>query len=334
MSAGTAGAIPPQQQLPPKPWDHNEFEFEAYIKNQLGIKLDSDKQICPRFVRTNRCELGQNCPRRHVHPSPLNFLPSTAHLRDPTKRTVCKHWLRGLCKKGDQCDYLHEYDLRRMPECRFFATFGFCNNGDECLYLHVEPYIKRRECENYNRGFCPKGPDCLKKHIRRVACPLYLAGFCPKGPDCRLGHIKSTPPSAQSRSNSPIQTHRPLTAAEAFGPPPGREGRQGGQGNFGDSNLNRGGGDSSMTIGGGEIGMAGSGQGDRRPVMGRGGPGQRREGGGGWKKDLSEVTCFKCGEMGHFANMCPNPNRPGNRGGQERGPGGRERGVFDRPRPY
>jgi hypothetical protein len=26
------------------------------------------------------------------------------------RTVVCKHWLRGLCKKGDLCDYLHEYD--------------------------------------------------------------------------------------------------------------------------------------------------------------------------------------------------------------------------------
>lgn len=47
--------------------------------------------------------------------------------------------------------------MRRIPECRFYATFGFCNSGDDCLYLHVDPAIKRRECEKYNRGFCPKG---------------------------------------------------------------------------------------------------------------------------------------------------------------------------------
>jgi Zinc finger C-x8-C-x5-C-x3-H type (and similar) len=30
---------------------------------------------------------------------------------------VCKHWLKGLCKKGDVCEFLHEYNIRKMPEC-------------------------------------------------------------------------------------------------------------------------------------------------------------------------------------------------------------------------
>ena len=34
------------------------------------------------------------------------------------KKVVCKHWLRGLCKKSDeQCDFLHRLDAERMPEC-------------------------------------------------------------------------------------------------------------------------------------------------------------------------------------------------------------------------
>ena len=154
----------------PSDFIHNEFSFEQHIKANLNVKLDNDAQICPDYSERLQCPRGASCPRRHVKPSHLNFLPngSTA-LRDPNKRTVCKHWLRGLCKKGDQCDYLHEYDMRRIPECRFYATFGFCNSGDDCLYLHVDAAIKRRECEKYNRGFCPKGKHYAPStsHYRR-----------------------------------------------------------------------------------------------------------------------------------------------------------------------
>ena len=37
---------------------------------------------------------------------------------------MCKHWLRGLCKKGDQCEFLHEYDMSKMPECYFYTRFS------------------------------------------------------------------------------------------------------------------------------------------------------------------------------------------------------------------
>ena len=69
--------------------------------------------------------------------------------------TVCKHWLRGLCKKGDACEFLHEYNLRRMPECWWYAKYGYCSAGDECLYAH--PKERRVECPDYNRGFCKLG---------------------------------------------------------------------------------------------------------------------------------------------------------------------------------
>ena len=93
-----------------------------------------------------------------------------------------------------------------MPECWWFAKYGYCSAGDECLYAH--PKERRVECPDYKRGYCklgePRilmpcgiynafitliliGPDCPRKHVRRVACQLYLTGLCPLGPDCPRG---------------------------------------------------------------------------------------------------------------------------------------------------
>ena len=146
-----------RQRRPPSEddWPHNEFDFEPYVKRELQIRLESDDEVCPRFERHRRCELGGRCTLRHcVTPSP--HVPALLG-REGSRRTVCKHWLRSLCKKGDLCDYLHEYDLRRMPECRFYSTFGYCHSGDECLHVHIEPEVKRRRCERYARGFCELG---------------------------------------------------------------------------------------------------------------------------------------------------------------------------------
>jgi cleavage and polyadenylation specificity factor subunit 4 len=153
----------------------NSFPTEAYIKSDLGIKLDkgassfypqyfaytdSDDQICRLFLTPAGCPLGPlHCPLRHTSPSAQNFQPPKPLPTHPRERervsTVCKHWLRGLCKKGDACEFLHEYNLRRMPECYWFAKYGYCSAGDECLYAH--PKERKIECPDYNRGFCKLG---------------------------------------------------------------------------------------------------------------------------------------------------------------------------------
>eukprot|EP00467_Chlorarachnion_reptans_P017115 CAMPEP_0114513824 /NCGR_PEP_ID=MMETSP0109-20121206/15802_1 /TAXON_ID=29199 /ORGANISM="Chlorarachnion reptans, Strain CCCM449" /LENGTH=184 /DNA_ID=CAMNT_0001693775 /DNA_START=165 /DNA_END=719 /DNA_ORIENTATION=+ len=102
---------------------------------------------------------------------------------------VCKHWLRGLCKKADKCNYLHEYDMSKMQQCTFFLDEGECTNPD-CNFLHLRPEDRKKDCPWYDRGFCQHGPKCRNRHRRRAACPDYLAGFCLKGPECPYGHPK------------------------------------------------------------------------------------------------------------------------------------------------
>ena len=64
-----------------------------------------------------------------------------------------KHWLRGLCKKGDQCEFLHEYDMSKMPECYFYSRFSEwslsgCNNDSHqptrCLSQQRMPLSPHR----------------------------------------------------------------------------------------------------------------------------------------------------------------------------------------------
>lgn len=43
------------------------------------------------------------------------------------------------------------------------------------------------KCEWFERGFCPLGPRCAKRHVKQTLCPFYLAGFCPDGRHCREG---------------------------------------------------------------------------------------------------------------------------------------------------
>ena len=140
-------------------------------------------------------------------------------------QVVCKHWLRGLCKKGDGCEFLHEYDMTKMPECYFYSRFSkftnlvtlkelsnttvYCErqinliiqshftskfnisdacHNKECPFLHIDPESKIRDCPWYDRGFCRHGPSCRHRHVRRELCMNYLAGLCPTGSECPDGH--------------------------------------------------------------------------------------------------------------------------------------------------
>ena len=143
---------------------------------------------------------------------------------------------------------------------------------------------------------------------------------------------KATPPSAESRRTSPILSHKPLSVEEAFGPPPHLrdQGATNASATPYDNPMNPGGG------GGGrdnrpQRGMMGGAGGDRPPRFNNQGQQQQyqQQGQGqnnfqgGPKRDLSTVTCFRCDQTGHYANNCPNPMKPGNRGGLDRPSRGR-----------
>ncbi|KAL8933719.1 MAG: hypothetical protein Q9216_006238, partial [Gyalolechia sp. 2 TL-2023] len=74
-----------------------DFSFSDFLRREYRFGLDPNRPPCKAF-REGHCPLGNNCPDKHQVNHPFNSL-------------VCKHWLRGLCKKGDQCEFLHEYNL-------------------------------------------------------------------------------------------------------------------------------------------------------------------------------------------------------------------------------
>ena len=73
------------------------------------------------------------------------------------RQTVCRHWLRNLCMKGNACGFLHQFDKSRMPTCRFYAKYGECKEPD-CPYKHSLEDVK--DCNMYKLGFCIHGPLC------------------------------------------------------------------------------------------------------------------------------------------------------------------------------
>ena len=74
-----------------------DFSFSDFLKREYRFGLAPNRPVCKAF-REGHSPLGTSCPDRHQAVHSLNNL-------------VCKHWLRGLCKKGDQCEFLHEYNV-------------------------------------------------------------------------------------------------------------------------------------------------------------------------------------------------------------------------------
>jgi len=140
------------------------------------LQLDESTPLCRYFSvgSFGKCRDGDMCPFRHVRQD----------------NVVCKHWLRGLCKKAELCEFLHEYNLAKMPPCQFYVTPGLGCANPECLFLHVNAEKEMKECPFYARGFCRLGPRCKNRHTRGTFCPNYMSGFCISGPLCQFSHPK------------------------------------------------------------------------------------------------------------------------------------------------
>ena len=129
--------------------DHVEYDFENYVLEH-GIPETLD----PLPYRKAGSVFGTGEEAEPV-------LTSAKH--DPRLRTVvCRHWLRDLCMKGTACEFLHQYDLSKMPLCRHGER---CKIKD-CPFRHISE-ANRMECVFYSQGFCIHGPFCRYKHIRR-----------------------------------------------------------------------------------------------------------------------------------------------------------------------
>jgi len=69
----------------------------------------------------------------------LSFSRIFTAKHDPRLRTVvCRHWLRDLCMKGNACEFLHEYNLSKMPLCRKFS-YCFSPENQVSLFAAYSP---------------------------------------------------------------------------------------------------------------------------------------------------------------------------------------------------
>ena len=172
--------------------DALEFDFEDNLE-QTDLKTQT---LAPTLAPSNQLE-----PRAQK-----NY-----------RQTVCRHWLRNLCMKGDKCGFLHQFDKERMPVCRYFAKYGECKEPD-CPYKHSNDDVK--ECNMYKLGFCIHGPNCRYKHIRLDGPPPPPNEACLIG---RPGHIHGVLPFAQRQRQKQIREEKERQLLIASGVQPKEE---------------------------------------------------------------------------------------------------------------
>ena len=73
-------------------------------------------------------------------------------------QTVCTYWLKGLCMKGSECGFLHEFDVTKMPVCRTMMRYGECKEPD-CPYKHTLDDVKVIVCSLSSRSSCTLAGD-------------------------------------------------------------------------------------------------------------------------------------------------------------------------------
>ncbi|KAF2863475.1 hypothetical protein K470DRAFT_195124, partial [Piedraia hortae CBS 480.64] len=167
--------------LHPEKASKQQFSFDTVLNQRyptLNKPTKLHRPICIDYGTKAHCPRGMECPDRHV-PPPVP-MGDRLHLQF----LICKHYQRGLCKKGDACEFGHMYNLREERECKEFGRHGVCPMGESCTYLHMGPTSPLRDpaCPHYTRGFCPLGPHCSLRHVKHEKpCPFYMAGFCPNG---------------------------------------------------------------------------------------------------------------------------------------------------------
>lgn len=83
-------------------------------------------------------------------------------LRKGTK-IICRYWLENRCMNGDDCEWLHSH-IGIMPICQFGVE---CTRRPQCPYRHIDEQEVIEVCPRYEAGFCPYGPACHKKHVKK-----------------------------------------------------------------------------------------------------------------------------------------------------------------------
>ena len=111
---------------------------------------DVSEEICNNYL-AGKCRFGEECRRKHEGDIPQDNIEErpkkTRKPRAPkdddadVSGEVCKNYLSGKCRLGENCRRIHEGDVEQAPVekideiCNNFKE-GKCRFGDNCRRQH------------------------------------------------------------------------------------------------------------------------------------------------------------------------------------------------------
>lgn len=119
------------------------------------------------------------CPfGKHISPRSYNKL-------------VCAHWLKGLCKKNDQCEYLHEFNMRKMQDCSHYQEHGMCTGlilGEEEVIPDFDEEEQKAKVESVESGLDEDEKEEKIKEIEEKKIHI-VKNQLKRRKECYLQHI-------------------------------------------------------------------------------------------------------------------------------------------------
>ena len=110
---------------------------------------------------------------------------------------ICPHFLKGFCRYGERCKFVHQGRSDPSVPSQAAATLGpkgvlrkhylkgFCNRGQYCKFSH-EAGTAHPEAENVPQE---TGPATV---ATPPVCPHYARGYCKRGENCNYSHQASS----------------------------------------------------------------------------------------------------------------------------------------------